>query len=170
MYGGFSLLPHSCCDLKGTPKNRLETLTLFQIFQTKICNLLAYFRLYKMYTWENSRHCATPPVNFPRNNFWVTSAKIPDWWRVTTQIYCRNQSGALSRPGSDTSSVWNSTLPRTSFGGKTTGGVANVECRCECECRLYSHLESQKPSPLYCLHTNLESVMEYYLIILPMLT
>ena len=36
--------------------------------------------------WENIRHFATPPVVYPRNDVWETSAEIPYWWRVTTQI------------------------------------------------------------------------------------
>ena len=44
---------------------------------TKSRNLLA---------WENSRHLATLPLASPRNDVWETSAEIPYWWRVTTQV------------------------------------------------------------------------------------
>ena len=37
--------------------------------------------------WENSRHFATQPLIAPRNDVWQTSAEIPYWWRVTTQIW-----------------------------------------------------------------------------------
>ena len=37
--------------------------------------------------WENSRHFATPPLISPRNDVWETSAEIPYWWSVTTQIF-----------------------------------------------------------------------------------
>ena len=37
--------------------------------------------------WENRRHFATPPTVCPRNDVWATSAEIPYWWRVTTQIW-----------------------------------------------------------------------------------
>ena len=37
--------------------------------------------------WENSRHLATPPSVSPRNDVRETSAEIPYWWRVTTQIW-----------------------------------------------------------------------------------
>ena len=41
----------------------------------------------KKVAWENRRHFATPPTVFPRNDVWETSAEIPYWWRVTTQIW-----------------------------------------------------------------------------------
>ena len=37
--------------------------------------------------WDNSGHLATPPLVSPRNDVWETSAEIPYWWRVTTQIW-----------------------------------------------------------------------------------
>ena len=37
--------------------------------------------------WENSRHSATLPLVFPRNDVWETSAEIPYWWRVSTQVW-----------------------------------------------------------------------------------
>ena len=61
--------------------------------------------------WENIRHFATSPLASPRNDVWGTSAEIPYWWRVTTQIWvvlligrpaweiCFNQSEALPRTG-----------------------------------------------------------------------
>ena len=60
--------------------------------------------------WENSWHLATPALVFPRNDVWETSAEIPYWWRVTTQIWvvlligrareiCFNQSEARPRSG-----------------------------------------------------------------------
>ena len=36
---------------------------------------------------ENSRHYATPPLFSERDDVWETSAEIPYWWRVTTQIW-----------------------------------------------------------------------------------
>ena len=33
--------------------------------------------------WENSEHFATPPMVFPHNEVWETSAEIPCWWRVS---------------------------------------------------------------------------------------
>ena len=39
--------------------------------------------------WENSQHFAMPPLISLWNVAWETSAEIPYWWRVTTQIrYC----------------------------------------------------------------------------------
>ena len=37
--------------------------------------------------WENSRQFTTPPLFFPRNDVWERRAKIPYWWRITTQIW-----------------------------------------------------------------------------------
>ena len=37
--------------------------------------------------WENSRHLVTPLPVFPPNDIWETSAEIPYWWCVTTQIW-----------------------------------------------------------------------------------
>ena len=37
--------------------------------------------------WENSRRFTTPPRVSPRNDVWETSAEIPYWWRVITQIW-----------------------------------------------------------------------------------
>ena len=34
--------------------------------------------------WENTRDFATPPT---RNDAWEKSSEIPNWWRVTTQIW-----------------------------------------------------------------------------------
>ena len=57
-----------------------------------------------------ARNLSMPPLVSPRNDVWGTSAEIPYWWRVTTQIWvrlligramrkiCLNQSEALSRP------------------------------------------------------------------------
>ena len=36
---------------------------------------------------EKSRHFTTPPLVFPRSDVWATTAEIPYWWRVTTQIW-----------------------------------------------------------------------------------
>ena len=70
--------------------------------------------------WQNSRHFARPPVVSTRNDVWETSAEIPYWWPVTTQIWvvkpliesttrqiCLTNQTHDPDPGSDTSSVWN---------------------------------------------------------------
>ena len=68
---------------------------------------------------ENSRHITTPPLVPPRNDVWKTSAEIPYWWRVTTQIWIvhpiswsKFSRGTTNQKyftalGSDASSVWN---------------------------------------------------------------
>ena len=35
----------------------------------------------------NSRHFATPRLIPPRNNVWETIARIPYWWRDTSQVW-----------------------------------------------------------------------------------
>ena len=88
-------------------------------------------------TWQTSRHLATPPVVFPPNDVWETSAEIPYWWRVTTQIWvvkpliesttrqiCLTNQTHDPDPGSDTSSVWNFCTRLSDV----TIGVANVSC------------------------------------------
>ena len=87
--------------------------------------------------WQNSRHLATPALVSTRNDVWETSAEIPYWWRVSTQIWvvkpliesttrqiCLTNQTHDPDPGSDTSSVWN-------FYARLSDviiGVANVGC------------------------------------------
>ena len=61
--------------------------------------------------WENSRHLAMLPLVSPPNDIWETSAEIPYWWCIVTQIWVVllisraaweiwfNQSEALPRSG-----------------------------------------------------------------------
>ena len=61
--------------------------------------------------WENGRHYAVPPLVSSRNEVWETSAEVPYWWRITTQIrvvlligratceICFSQSEAPPRSG-----------------------------------------------------------------------
>ena len=39
------------------------------------------------FAWQNSQQCKKPPLVSPRNEVCGMSAKIPYWWRVTTQIW-----------------------------------------------------------------------------------
>ena len=57
--------------------------------------------------WENSWHFATLPLIYQRNDVWETSAEIPYWRRVTTQIWVvtRHQYG-ISALVSQTSFRW----------------------------------------------------------------
>ena len=78
----------------------LWSISVFFLFFTVSCTGLA---------WEISLYFATVPLVSPRNDVWETTAEIPYWWRVTTQIWvvlligraakeiCFNQSEALSR-------------------------------------------------------------------------
>ena len=36
---------------------------------------------------ENSQHFAAPAMVYPWNDVWETSAEIPYWWQVTSQIW-----------------------------------------------------------------------------------
>ena len=85
-------------------------------------------------TWENSRHLGTLPLVSPSNDVWETSAEIPYWCRVTTQIWVVllsgfaawemwfNQSEAL--PRSRHQYGISALVSQTSFGGETSGSVA----------------------------------------------
>ena len=67
----------------------------------------------------DSTDFTTPPLVSPRNEVWGTSAEIPYWWRVTTQISVVLLTSRLAREfasttekhfadlGGDTSPVWN---------------------------------------------------------------
>ena len=69
---------------------------------------------------KNSRHLAKSPLVFPPNDVWGTSAEIPYWWRVTTQIWVVLLIGRAAWEfasinqkhypdlGIDSSSVWDS--------------------------------------------------------------
>ena len=76
--------------------------------------------LMDLLAWENSRHLATLPLVSPINDIWETSAEIPYWWRVTTQIrvVTRHQYGISAL------------VSQTSFGGETSSSVA--------KCRLFN--------------------------------
>ena len=94
--------------------------------------------------WENRRHFATPPTVSPPNDVWGTSAEIPYWWRVTTQIrivlligraaweICFNQSEALPRSGWWRVISMEFLRSLTSFRWETSGGVP--------KCRLFLRL------------------------------
>ena len=60
--------------------------------KVQFCDLIAYELII---AWENSRHFATLPLVCPQNDVWGTSAEIPYWWHVTTQIWVltRHQYG-----------------------------------------------------------------------------
>ena len=66
--------------------------------------------------WQRSRRLLTPPLVFPPNDVWETSAEIPCWCRITTQTRVVLRIGWKfplinekhhSDLGSNTSSVWN---------------------------------------------------------------
>ena len=94
--------------------------------------------------WENSWHFATLPLIYQRNDVWETSAEIPYWWRVTTQISVvlligRRAWENLIQPIRSTTQIWvvtrhlygiSALVSQTSFGGETSGSVA--------KCRLFS--------------------------------
>ena len=65
--------------------------------------------------WENSWHLATLPLVSLPNGVWETTAQIPYWWRVTTQIWVVLLIGWIKFPTTRSirsttqipSSVWN---------------------------------------------------------------
>ena len=77
------------------------------------------------------RHFAMPPLVSPRNDVWETSAEIPYWWRVNTQIWVVFWLAEnLLQPTRSTIQIWVVTRQqylqsflRCHFAGKT-GGVA----------------------------------------------
>ena len=110
---GCHRISSSCCVI-GT--NTYRNLILFGArnrsrFILEMHNYLTVFDEMSKLAWENSRHLATLPLVSPPNDVWETSAEIPYWWRVTTQIWVVlligraaweiwfNQSGALPRSG-----------------------------------------------------------------------
>ena len=90
--------------------------------------------------WENRRHFATPRTVSTRNDVWGTSAEIPYWWRVTTQIWVMLLIGwskfhKRHEQIRSSSQVWVAThhqtkygisvlVSQTSFRGETSGGIA----------------------------------------------
>ena len=93
-------------------------------------------------TWSriifNLRKRPTSPLVFPQNKICATSAEVPYWWRVTTQIPARGKFASTNQKlypdlGSDSSSVWwflrsfpRSQLARSS--GESNGASRNVAC------------------------------------------
>ena len=70
------------------------TKCFYKLNQTKyVMNLWEFWpiffcrdKLFNSFAWEKSRHFATPSLVSPSNDVWGTSAEIPYWWRVTSQI------------------------------------------------------------------------------------
>ena len=90
-----------------------------------------------MFSLGNTPHFATPSLICPRNDIWETSAEIPYWWRVTTQIWAVLLIGWKSiqselQPGSGWWRVISmggisALVSLTSFSGETSGGVAKCQ-------------------------------------------
>ena len=90
--------------------------------------------------WENSRHFATPTTVSRRNDVWETSADIPYWWRVTTQIWvvfligraaceiCLTNEKHYQDLGTDASLVGLRSYLRRHFAGKLLLASRNVGC------------------------------------------
>ena len=69
-----------------------------------------HLKIITMLAWENSRHLATIPLVSLPNDVWETSAEIPYWWCVTTQIWVVLQIGRAASQiyfNQPASSVWN---------------------------------------------------------------
>ena len=65
--------------------------------------------------WENSHHLAMLPLVSPPNDVWETSAEIPYWWCVITQIWVetRHQYGISAL------------ISQTSFGGENSDSLGD---------------------------------------------
>ena len=59
------------------------------IYQRNYCFFLFFFLEISMHL----QNLATPTLVFPRNDAWGTSAEIPYWWRVITQIWVEQLIG-----------------------------------------------------------------------------
>ena len=68
-------------SLEGIP------LLLRDPFPSSILTESLCFIIFVLVAWENSWHLATLPLVSPPNDIWETSAEIPYWCRVTTQIW-----------------------------------------------------------------------------------
>ena len=104
-----------------------------------------------------------PPLVSQWNEVWETSAEIPNWWRVTTQIWgmlligraaweiCFSQSEALSSSGAVTRHQYgiSALVSQTSFCRETCGGIA--------KCWLFSQAikKQTKPWKLYLISRKL---------------
>ena len=91
--------------------------------------------------WEDSQHLVTLQLVSPPNDVWETSAEIPYWWRVTTQIWrvvllveSNFQRGTTNQkhyyPDLRHQYGISALVSHTSFGCETSGSVA--------KCRLFS--------------------------------
>ena len=85
--------------------------------------------------WENSQHCAMPPLVSPWNDVWETSAEIPYWWWDSASDWLCHV-GNLIEPIRSNSQIWVVThhqygisvlIFQMSFGGETSGSGA--KCR-----------------------------------------
>ena len=123
--------PFLCFPLR-TPRNKHWNLQYsFSFAYSFFCVVQAVL------VWENSRHLATLPMVFPPNDVWETSAEIPNWCGVTTQIWVvtRHQYGISAFFFSDV--IW----------WETSGSVAKS--------RLFSQGEAvHVNSPLQCPKCN----------------
>ena len=103
--------------------------------------------------WGNSRHLATLLLVSPRNDVWETSAEIPYWWRITTQIWVVLVVGCAAwkiflQPISSTTQNW--VVTRSQYGishsflgrhfmGKPVGPSGSVA-----KCRLFSQANAKQ--------------------------
>ena len=104
-------------------ENRLVPWSRFSCLRDDWWECLSEFALYRGKEGRKTRsdwHLATLPLVSPPNDVWETSADIPYWWYVTTQIWVvlligwtqishavRSIRSTTQIKGSDASSVWN---------------------------------------------------------------
>ena len=94
--------PGPCAVTRSSCVSHVCFLEIRYTFPGLVCFLIA---------WENSQHFAMPSLVSPQSDVWETSAEIPHWWCVTTQIWVvlligwskfpmqHDQSEALPRSG-----------------------------------------------------------------------
>ena len=77
---------------------------------------------------ENSRHFATLPLVFPRNDVWETSAEIPYWWHVIGQIWVAFLIGCAARVVTRHQYGISALVSKTSFTEKPVVASPNISC------------------------------------------
>ena len=68
-------------------RNRGENLQSDRCHHPRLQLRLCSPEINRKIAWENTQHSATPPPISPQNDVWETTAEIPYWWRVNTQIW-----------------------------------------------------------------------------------
>ena len=127
--------------LQATDCHRWQVQTALTCFIHEELMGFFHLRIITVLAWENSRHLATLPLVSLPNDVWETSAEIPYWRCVTTQIWVmlliwlvvphRKFISTIPRHQYGISAL----VSPTSFDGETSGSIA--------KCRLFSQANYQ---------------------------